>query len=126
MLPRIARRSCTRSASLAWRSVGSSAITSTSAKNLSTTGDSSASSGNPLTAPVDYLAVQAKAKKMADTKLSSAGIGQAIGMFQAEKGRAPKNLNELVPDYLPSVPPAPAGMKYDYNSSSGALKVVPQ
>ncbi|HUR45863.1 MAG TPA: hypothetical protein VMZ27_08330 [Candidatus Saccharimonadales bacterium] len=88
--------------------------------------DSSASSGNPLTAPVDYLAVQAKAKKMADKTLGAAGINQAIGMFQAEKGRAPKNLNELVPDYLPSVPPAPAGMKYDYNSSSGALKVVPQ
>ena len=89
-------------------------------------GDGSASSGNPITAPVDYLAVQAKAKKMADTKLSSAGIGQAIGMFQAEKGRSPKDLNELVPDYLPKIPPPPAGMKYDYNASSGAIKVVPQ
>jgi len=90
-------------------------------------GDSSTtSSGNPLTAPVDYLAVQAKAKKMADKTLGSAGISQAIGMFQAEKGRSPKDLNELVPDYLPKIPPAPVGMKYDYNPGTGAIKIVPQ
>jgi len=86
---------------------------------------SSSSSGNPITAPVDYLAVQAKAKKMADKTLSSAGLSQAIGMFQAEKGRLPKDLNELVPDYLPKIPPPPAGMKYDYNASAGTIKVVP-
>ena len=87
---------------------------------------SSTSSGNPLTAPVDYLGVQVKAKKMADKTLNSAGITQAIGMFQAEKGRSPKNLNELVPDYLPQVPAPPAGMKFDYNPNTGAFKVVPQ
>src|ERR1043165_5104295 len=80
---------------------------------------SSTSSANPLTAPVIYLGVKVKAKKMADKPFNSAGITQAIGMFQAEKGRNPKSLNELVPDYLPQVPTPPPGMKFDYNAGTG-------
>lgn len=84
------------------------------------------SSGNPVTAPVDYLGAVGKAKQSAEKTLSTAGIDQAIQMFSAEKGRMPKDLAELVPNYLPKLPPAPAGMKFSYDSKTGVVKVVPQ
>lgn len=85
------------------------------------------SSGNPLTAPTDYLGAAAKAKKAADKTVTSAGLNQAIGLFQAQEGRNPKTLDELVSKrYIGSIPPPPTGMKYDYNPQTGALKVVAQ
>jgi hypothetical protein len=86
-----------------------------------------ASSGNPITAPVDYLGAAAKAKNMADKTVSTLGINQAIQLYQAQEGELPKTLNDLVAkQYVPSIPPPPAGMKYDYNPQTGAVKVVPQ
>jgi hypothetical protein len=85
------------------------------------------SSGNPLTAPVDYLGAAAKAKKATEKTVSSAGLNQAIQMFQAQEGRNPKTLAELVSkQYLSSIPPAPAGMRYDYNPQTGQVRVIPQ
>ena len=85
------------------------------------------SSGNPLTAPVDYLGAVSKAKKFAVKSVDIAGLTQAIQSFQAQEGRLPKDLNELVrPEYLPKLPAPPAGMKFSYNPSTGEVKVVPQ
>ena len=86
-----------------------------------------AGSGNPVTAPVDYLGAVAKAKKTADAKLETASINKAVQMFYAQEGRYPKDLNELVrPEYLRQLPPPPVGMKYSYNPATGEVKVVPQ
>jgi hypothetical protein len=86
-----------------------------------------ASSGNPITAPVDYLGAVAKAKKAADRTVGGVGVNQAIQLFQAQEGRNPASLNELVSkQYLPSIPPPPNGMKYDYNPQTGQFRVVPQ
>src|SRR5678815_4524971 len=85
-------------------------------KESESTPSTNASSGNPLTAPVDYLGAAAKAKKLADKTVSAVGINQAIQLYQAQEGQLPKTLNDLVAkQYLPSIPPPPAGMKYDYN-----------
>jgi hypothetical protein len=85
------------------------------------------SSGNPITAPVDYLGAVAKAKKATERTVSGVGVNQAIQLFQAQEGRNPASLNELVTkQYLPNIPPPPNGMKYDYNPQTGQLKVVPQ
>ncbi len=89
--------------------------------------NASASSGNPVTAPVDYLSAVAKAKHSADKTLNTAGLNQTIQLFYAQEGRYPKDLNELVrPGYLSSPPQPPAGTKFDYNPNTGQLKVVPQ
>lgn len=86
-----------------------------------------ASSGNPLTAPVDYLGAAAKAKRTAESTVGNVSLSKAIEMFHAHEGRYPKTLNELArPDYLPSIPPPPAGMKYDYNPTTGQVRIVPQ
>ncbi len=88
---------------------------------------SSTSGGNPITAPVDYLGAVAKAHKTVSTKVAGAGLEQTIKIFNAQEGRYPKDLNELVsPEYLNAIPPPPAGMKYTYNPKDGVLKVVPK
>jgi hypothetical protein len=87
----------------------------------------SGSSGNPITAPVDYLGAAAQGQKKAMKTLDEAGLNQTIGMFYAAEGRYPKDLNELVkPDYLSSLPKPPPGMKFDYNPASGQVKVLPK
>jgi hypothetical protein len=85
------------------------------------------SSGNPVTAPVDYLGAAAKAKKLAERTVETTGLQKSIDLFQAQEGRLPKSLQELVgPNYLNALPAPPAGMKFDYSPASGQLKIVPQ
>ena len=57
---------------------------------------SGASSGNPLTAPVDYLGAMGKAQKSASKTVSAAGLDQAVKLFYAQEGRFPKDL--VAPD----------------------------
>jgi hypothetical protein len=84
------------------------------------------SSGNPLTAPADYVGALGKAQKSAQKTLGGVGLDQAIKAFQAENGRSPKNLEELVSSgAINEIPPAPRGMKYDYDPATGRVKVVP-
>ena len=85
------------------------------------------SSGNPLTAPADYLGAAAQAQKKSMKTLDEAGLNQSIQMFYAQEGRYPKNLDELVgPNYLSRLPAPPPGMKFDYNPATGQVKVVPK
>lgn len=86
----------------------------------------SSSSGNPLTAPADYLGAAGKAHQSAGKTLANVGLDQAIKMFYSQEGRFPKDLNELVPSYLSAVPPAPRGMKYQYDAQTGTVKIIPQ
>jgi hypothetical protein len=85
-----------------------------------------ASGGSALTAPVDYVGAVVKAKQTAGKTLLGAGIDQAIQLYYTETGKFPARLQDLTPQYLPSLPSPPAGMKYDYDPKTGAVKVVPQ
>jgi len=88
--------------------------------------NAAASSGNPLTAPVDYLGAVSKAQKMSVKAIDTAYITQAISLFNASEGRYPKDLNELVEEkYLPKLDP-PYGMKFQYNPTTGQIRVVPK
>lgn len=82
-----------------------------------------ASSGNPLTAPADYLGAVNQAQKRAGKVISTAGLDQAIKMYQATEGKFPASLDALVPDFLHSIPPAPGGMKYNYDPKTGVIKM---
>ena len=84
------------------------------------------SSGSPLTAPVDYVGTVVRAKGSATKTVMGAGFDRAITLFYTETGRFPKDLKELTPQYLPNIPPPPAGMKYDYDPKTGVAKVVPE
>lgn len=85
------------------------------------------SSGNPLTAPADYVGAVGQAHKSTRNKLGALGLDQALKAFYAEEGRYPATLDELVSKgTVSSIPNPPAGMKYDYDPKAGTIKVVPQ
>lgn len=85
------------------------------------------SSGNPLSAPADYLGTLAKGKQTSEKTIELASLNNTIQQFYAAEGRFPKDLNELVTEkYLPRIPAAPYGLKYEYNAGEGKLKIVPQ
>ncbi len=85
------------------------------------------SSGNPVTAPVDYLGALAKAKKNSEKTIDAVALSQAVQQFNVTEGRYPKDLNELVTEkYLPKLPEAPYGMKIVYDANTGTVKVVPK
>lgn len=94
-------------------------------------GDSSApasgsSSGNPVTAPVDYLEAVNKGKKNSIKVANLASVKQAVQMFYAEEERYPKDLNELISkQYIPALPEPPYQMKYTYNATNGEVKIIP-
>src|SRR5579872_1221424 len=52
-----------------------------SSKTAQTTNSTSGSSGNPLTAPVDYLGALGNAQKLAVKTVDTASLNQAIQMF---------------------------------------------
>ena len=85
-----------------------------------------ASSGNPLTAPADYIAAAARAERSASKTVSGVALDLAIQLYSAQEGKFPGDLNQLVPAYLPNIPPPPAGMKYSYDPKSGVVKVEPK
>mgnify|MGYP002260746083 CR=1 FL=1 len=81
--------------------------------------------GNPLTAPVDYLAAVGKGKIQAEKTLDTVGLNQAIQMFNVQEDRYPKDLNELVSKkYLRVLPEPPYGMQIVYDQKTGTAKVV--
>ena len=80
---------------------------------------------NPVTAPVDYLGAISKAKTASEKTIDTVSLNQAIQLFNAQEGRFPKDLNELVKEqYLPRLPQAPYGMKILYDAAKGEVKVV--
>ena len=85
------------------------------------------SSGSVLQAPADYVGALGRAEQNAGKTVDIASLNQAIQMFQVDKGRFPKDLDELVQEkYLQKLPDAPYGTKLDYDASTGQVKVVKQ
>ncbi len=85
------------------------------------------SSGNPITAPVDYLGAVNKARKTAIKQIDLAAVQNAINLFNAQEERYPKDLNEMVQKhYLGQVPEVPAGQQLTYNPKTGEIKIVRQ
>jgi hypothetical protein len=82
-------------------------------------------SGNPLNAPAEYLGGLAKGQQSAVKTVDVSSLNRAIQLFQVDKGRFPKDLNELVTEkFIPRIPEPPAGMKIVYDANSGTVKAV--
>ena len=85
------------------------------------------SSGNPITAPVDYLGAVAKGQQTVTKTLGTVSLDSAIKTFFAQESRLPKDLNELITSgVLPKLPAAPNGMKFEYDAATGLVKTVKQ
>jgi hypothetical protein len=107
--------------------VGCGGESDKSATATATATNTASSGSTPLTAPADYVGALGKAKQTAEKTADTATLNQAIQMFNVEKGRYPKDLDELVTEkFIPKIPPAPYGMKLDYDATSGKVKVVKQ
>ena len=86
-----------------------------------------ASSSNPLDAPGNYLRGLAKAQQSAVKTVDVTSLNQAIQLFNAQEGRYPKDLNELVAQkYIGEIPKPPYGMKLVYDPAAGKVSVVNQ
>ncbi len=83
-------------------------------------------SGNPLTAPVDYLGALGQGKQYAEKTVDTVSINRGIQMFEVSEGRFPKDLNELVQKgYFPRIPEAPYGTRLVYDATNGVVKNGP-
>jgi hypothetical protein len=81
---------------------------------------------NAVTAPVGYLGAVVEAKKHSEKVIDVSYLNQAIQLFQASEGRLPKDLQELVPNYVGKIPDAPYGYKISYDAITGTVTVVKQ
>ena len=81
-------------------------------------------SGNPLTAVPDYLGVVGNAQKHAIKQIDLSYLHEAIEQFNVAEGRYPKDLKELMPNYIGKIPDAPYGSKIVYDPNTGTVKVV--
>ncbi len=86
---------------------------------------------NSATAPPapsgNYLDTLANSRDHAVGVVDVASINQAIQVFNANEGRYPVDLEELVTNKLiGQIPPTPRGKKLDYNAATGEIKLVDQ
>jgi len=73
-----------------------------------------------------YLGSLAQADKSAVKTIDVSYLNQAVQLFNTQEGRLPKDLNELVPNYVAKLPNPPYGYRLDYDATTGQVKVVPQ
>jgi hypothetical protein len=71
-----------------------------------------------------YLGALVQADKYAVKTIDVSFLNQAVQLFNTQEGRLPKDLNELVPNYVAKLPAAPYGSKIVYDAASGVVTVV--
>ena len=107
---------------VAWLFLTGCGQSSTSSQASTNAADNATKADN-----VPYIGAMAKAERNAGATADVASLKPAIDQFQVDKGRYPKDLNELVTEkYISKVPEAPYGMKIDYDPATGTVKVVKQ
>jgi hypothetical protein len=67
-----------------------------------------------------------QAKNYSEKVIDVSYINQDIQMFNASEGRYPKDLQELIPNYLGKMPAVPIGYKIVYDTNTYTVKVVKQ
>ena len=103
-----------------------SVIASGCGKNNSSSQTTGAS---PATLPAngDYGSTLANAQNHALAVVDLSSLKQAVDLFNAQEGRYPSNLDELVKSrMIREIPPVPRGGKLDYNPATGEIKIVQQ
>ncbi|MGO9587306.1 MAG: hypothetical protein ACLP2Y_14010 [Limisphaerales bacterium] len=83
-------------------------------------------SAHPAPYSADYLGTLMRADKSAVKTIDVSYLNEAIQLFNTQEGHLPKDLNELVPNYVGKLPATPYGTKLDYDPNTGVVKVVQQ
>jgi hypothetical protein len=73
-----------------------------------------------------YLHSLMQADKSAVKTIDVSYLNQAVQLFNTQEGHLPKDLNELVPNYVAKIPAAPYGYQIVYDATSGLVTVVKQ
>ncbi len=73
-----------------------------------------------------YVKQMAAEQKTAYKTIDLTSLNQAIQLFNIQEGRYPKDLQELVPNFMPKIPGAPYGYKITYDADNGTVKVEQQ
>jgi len=98
----------------------------TNAVSAGTNAEPKYDTGNPLTVVPDYLGAVVQAQKHAEKVIDVSYINEDIQMFNAGEGHYPKDLQEMIPNYLGKIPPVPNGYKLLYDTNTYTVKVVKQ
>jgi hypothetical protein len=79
-------------------------------------------SGQPAAPGNSYLGGMVKAEQSAIRTVDLNSLNENCQLFNAQEGRFPKDLNELVTmHYIGQIPAAPAGMKLVYDPTTGKV-----
>ncbi len=73
-----------------------------------------------------YLGTLMQADKSMVKTIDVSYLNQAVQLFNTQEGRLPKDLNELVPNYVGKLPTPPYGYRINYDPASGTVTVVRQ
>ena len=83
-------------------------------------------SGNPLTAPVDYLGAVNQGKNKVLGTAAVTQVNSALRQFEAAESRRARTLQEVITAGYPTALPAlPRGMRWQYNAQTGQAGAVP-
>jgi type II secretory pathway pseudopilin PulG len=81
---------------------------------------------NIVDAPLNYVGAVMQAQKYSEKQIDLAYVNEAIQQFNAAEGHYPKDLQEMIPNYLGKMPQAPYGSKIVYDANTGTITVVKQ
>lgn len=86
-----------------------------------------AASNNAAAAPSGYLGAVGRAEQSMEKTVDTAALNNAVQLFNAQEGRAPESLDELVQKhYIGKLPTPPFGTKLQYDKAKGTVTVVKQ
>jgi len=81
----------------------------------------------PAAAPGGYVGAMARGQQLAVKTIDVTSLNEEVQLFNAQEGRNPKDLDELVTQhYIGALPKPPAGMKFVYDAEKGKVTVAPQ
>src|SRR5277367_4141200 len=73
---------------------------------------------NVVDAPLNYVGAVVQAKKYSENVIDVSYVNQDIQMFNASEGHYPKDLQEMVPEYLAKIPIVPLGYQLVYDTNT--------
>ena len=80
---------------------------------------------NAAPASGGYVGAMVKAEQSAVKVVDVTSLNHEIELFNAQEGRNPKDLDELVAShYIGQLPAAPAGMKIVYDATAGKVTLA--
>ncbi len=80
-------------------------------------------SGNPATAPADYVGAVLNAQQHASVRMSIITVSEAVKGFKAFEGRLPNDLEEVAHMIPGGIPDLPAGLSFHYDPETGEVTV---